>query len=1130
MTPQRWQQVKLVFEAVRDLPAAARAGQIAARCGDDEDLQREVESLLLHLSRATGFLEMPAAPAHSSISAALDAPAPPPQQIGLYRVERELGRGGMGVVYLARDPALDRAVAIKVLPQGFARDRDRLLRFEREARILASLNHPGIASIYSLEQAADGSRFLVLEYVPGSTLAQRLQTGPLAIDEALHACAQICRGLEAAHGRGVIHRDLKPDNIRITPAGLVKVLDFGLARRADPSTSGLDSGRASVATQAGLVLGTPGYMSPEQARGMPLDERTDVFAFGCLLYACLTGRPAFGGETAGDCLAAVLREEADLSLLPPKTPARVRDLLARCLAKEVDQRVRDIGLVRREIEAAILELGAGSRIAGPSPFATVMRLHAPPTNNLPRQLTTFVGRERELVEVQRLLERGSLLTLTGAGGCGKTRLALRVAAELLDRFPGGVWFVELASLTDASLVPAAAATTVGVKEEPGRPLVRSLIERLEARRVLLLLDNCEHLLAAVGELVRALLQACPDLKIIATSREGLGIAGETGWRVPSLSMPDPSGSATAAQIADCEAVRLFVERAAAVQPGFVLTDSAAPHGARICARLDGIPLAIELAAARVKVLSAEQISAKLSDRFRLLVGGSRTALERHQTLRAAIDWSYGLLSEPERRVLRALSVFAGGCTLDAAVAVCGGDEFDALDVLTHLVDKSLVIAQEDPTTRQVRYRLLETVRQYAREKLHSEGSAEPQARQFCERHAMFYVELSGRAEPELFGKDQQSWLERLDAEHENLLAALEWCAGAAGPHEADAPDAAAAAMWAERGLRLAGASGRFWNTRGHLAAGRAAVRLALERDTAAAPTPARAKALNAAGSAAYLQGDFPAAQRFWEDALAIHRHLGNQRAMAGALNNLGLIAESRGDYPRGRTLYEEALAINRDLGNRPWEAININNLGNIAWNERDYPAARDCYERALAINRELGNRGAEAQNLNNLGSAARESGDDVTARAHYREALRIKRELGDRRGIAVTLGQLGLVAASQGDLATSGKIISDALLMRRELGDRQGIAMSLEEASVLACAAGEPERACRLFAAADGLRSDLASPLAAGERTRSERGLGAARAAMDQSAFESAWRRGKAQGWSRLCDEALAWLGTVGRV
>ncbi len=566
-----------------------------------------------------------------------------------------------------------------------------------------------------------------------------------------------------------------------------------------------------------------------------------------------------------------------------------------------------------------------------------------------------------------------------------------------------------------------------------------------------------------------------------------------------------------------------MERARAVKPQFELTDAVAPFVSAICTRLDGIPLAIELAAARVKVLSVDQIAAKLSDRFRLLVGGSRASLERHQTLRAAIDWSYGLLSENERRVLRCLSVFAGGCTLDAAVTVCAMDEFDALDLLTHLVDKSLVLAHEEPPDQRIRYRLLETVRQYAREKLHTEGDAEAAAA--CERHALCFLDLAEKAEPELVGKDQQTWLDRLEAEHENLLAALDWCAGAAVFHPGEAERAG---PWIERGLRLAGASGRFWNTRGHLSAGRAAVELALQRDTATLPTPARAKALNAAGSAAYLQGDTTAALRYWSDALAVHRHLGNQRGAAGALNNLGLAADSQGDYPRARGLYEEALAVNRALANRAWEAININNLGNIAWNQRDYAAASALYEQALAINRDLGNRGAEAQNLNNLGSAASERGDDAAARQFYRDALRIKRELGDKGGIALTLGQLGLIAVRQADLPVAAKLISDALLMRRELGDRQGTAMSLEECAAVASASGEHDRACRMFSAAHALRVDIASPLAAGAQSRSDLGLKPARTALAPDVFDRQWQEGAAAGWSRLSDEALAWLRTVG--
>src|SRR5579884_1453224 len=505
-----------------------------------------------------------------------------------------------------------------------------------------------------------------------------------------------------------------------------------------------------------------------------------------------------------------------------------------------------------------------------------LRSLSPETTNLPVQLTSFIGREKEMEEIKRLLSRTRLLTLTGSGGCGKTRLAAQVGADLLADFADGVWLVELAAIADPALVPQTVASTLGIREEPGQRLLETLQQHLKPKSLLLLLDNCEHLSAACAQLAETLLQACPNLRILASSREALGIAGELAYRVPSLSLPElprlPSAEAALVPaLARCEATRLFVERAALSYPGFALTEQNAPAVAQVCVRLDGIPLAIELAAARIKVLSADQIAARLDDRFRLLTGGSRTALPRQQTLRALIDWSYDLLSEAERTLLRRLSVFLGGWTLEAAEAVCadashappraaamGAGEHAAapleagsrenaggpvaaeavLDLLSRLVDKSLVLVEESAEA-EARYRLLETVRQYSRDRL----MESEEARDLRCRHRDWFLTLAEGAERRLRGPDQVAWLNRLAQEHDNLRMALEWCRA-----EEDAG--------AEAGLRLAGALWRFWRVRGYLSEGRERLEAALAQASASERTAQRAKALYGLAALAWGQGDY----------------------------------------------------------------------------------------------------------------------------------------------------------------------------------------------------------------------------------------------------------------------------------
>jgi predicted ATPase len=1101
MNPERWQRVKQIFEGALELPPERRASHVRECCAPDAELQREVESLLTSHGMAAGFLE------HSGVAAGSPPEQEIPERFGRYEVAGLLGRGGMGVVYLARDPSLNRTVAIKVLSEAFARDAERLARFTREARILAALNHPNIAAIYSLETGEDQAPFLVLEYVEGVTLAELLRKAPLPAEQTLSTALQVARALEAAHDGGVIHRDLKPENIRVNSAGMIKVLDFGLAR----STQSPRSADGSFATEAGRLMGTPGYMSPEQARGKPVDARSDLFALGCVLYACFAGESPFARDSTGEAIAALLREDADLSGVG--APEGLQRLIERCLAKDAEARPKSAREVRAELESLLAGAG-GPGVSLVAAGAHTISRTSGPRHRLPRQLTSFIGRERELARTRELLSGASLLTLTGAGGCGKTRLALRLAEEVAAEF-AAVAFVELGPVHDPALVPAAVAAAVGVKEEAGRPVAATLAERLCAGKHLLVLDNCEHMLDAVGTLIAALLRDCPQLSILTTSRESLGITGETTFRVPSLELPAPEAADPSAA-ARTEAVRLFVERARAAGTDFELTDAAAACIARICRRLDGIPLAIELAAARVRVLSVDQIEERLNDRFRLLVGGSRTAVERHQTLRAALDWSYGLLSLPEGRLLRHLSVFAGGFTLEAVLGVCGdggkgGNEFELVDLLTHLVDKSLV-SVDDTRTRKgepPRYRLLETIRQYARERLHTEADA-AESDAVCSRHLDHCLGLAERAEQQLLGPEQVLWLQRLEVEHENMIAALEWCNDRAKGDD-------------ERGLRMAGALARFWHIRGHLSSGRAMVQRALA-GASGAPATVRAKALNGAGNLAYLQGSFVDAETAWNAALRLQRELGDRRAIAGVLNNLGLVAEQRGQPERAHACYDEALATNREIGNRAWEAINLNNLANLAWSRADYETARVLYEQALELNRSVGNRAEEARNLANLATVAGDQGRHADARVLQDQALSLKRALGDRKGIAESLGNLSLVLASCRDEIGAARAQLEALSLRRQLSDLNGLQLSFDQAGKLALVLGETNRYARWCGAAERLRERIGVRQPGSECVRAEQNRELALRSTSRSELEALGVTGRALTLEEVSAEICDWL------
>jgi len=698
-------------------------------------------------------------------------------------------------------------------------------------------------------------------------------------------------------------------------------------------------------------------------------------------------------------------------------------------------------------------------------FPALRSLEATP-NNLSQQVTSFIGREKELAELRRLLARTRLLTLTGSGGCGKTRLSLQVAADCLERFPDGTWFVELAALSDPSLVPQTVATVLSLKEEPGKPISQTLTDCLKDNRLLLLLDNCEHLLDGCARLADTLLRRCPQVTICASSREALGIQGEQAYRVPSLSLPDPKQVHTSASVGRFEAVQLFSDRALLARSDFRVTDQNAGTLASICRRLDGIPLAIELAAARVRSLSIDEINRKLDHRFQLLTLGSRTALPRQQTLRALLDWSYDLLNATEQALFCRLAVFAGGWTLDMAEEVCVGppvETMEILDLLTLLTDKSLVVAEEHDG--ETRFRMLETVRQYARERLLESG----EEAQWQGRHQTHFLAMAEDAEPHLTAMDQRTWLDRLETEHDNLRAVLARASSGGD---------------AMTGLRLVGAIWRFWYVRGYLGEGRtwlSRMLLATLPDEPAT-SAARAKALDGAGMLARRQGDYAVARALHEEALVIQRGLGDRRGLASSLSNLGIVAREQNDNATAKALYEESLALRRELGDQWGIGAALNNLGLVALHDGDYPAARALYDECLKIFRDLGNRQAMASPLSNLGLVAYHQGDYVGACALYQESL----------------------------------------VIFWDLRDRWGIALSLEGLAYIALARGGPVQAARLWGAAKRLREEIGCPLPPSERSRYDAQVAATRAAIDDdAAFDLAWNEGGGMTLEQAIEYAL---------
>ncbi len=903
------------------------------------------------------------------------------------------------------------------------------------------------------------------------------------------------------------------------------------------------AGSDRAACRAALTLYTGDYL-PDDPYGewaVALRDTLRQARIDLLLHHANLCRKAGELEEAGGALHLVLaddrcHEEAALALMQlhavsgrPGAALRVYRQLADALRDELDL------IPSRGVERLAHTLR--ERQAAPPPVPQAVAPH-----NLPAGLTSFVGRGRELAALRALFGPGSpqapegqacrLLTLVGPGGIGKTRLALALAEDLLELHPDGVWLVDLSALPanharDDPAVAHAARVALRLPEQAARAPTATLMESLSRRRLLLILDNCEHVLPACAALAYALLTACPAVRILATSRETLGVQGEQPWSVPTLSQPETDGPLE--QMAEAEAVRLFLARARLRQPSLALMAENAGAVAAICRQLDGLPLALELAAARVGVLSLEGIAARLGDSLRLLTGGPRSAPNRQRTLRATLDWSYDLLGEGERQLLRRVAVFAGGFTLDAAQAVCGDEEVadGVLDDLGELVQKSLVMV-EDPG-RIPRYRLLETVRQYALEHLSADADEHATRR----AHAEWCGVLAEQAAQGMRGAEQAHWLDQLQREHDNVRAALAWSV------EHDPPRAATLTL----------ACSQFWRIRGYLSEGRSRIELILHSGTVI-PADTRAALLDRGANLAHLQGDHGRALMLAEECLDLRRRLGDRQGLAQALNTRGNVAWVMTDYDLAGRLYEESLALFKEVNDPEGRASALNNRAMVASVQGQFERASVLYGECLALLRPLGSTASLAQVLMNLGISLHEQGDYGRADPLYRECLDRCRAMGNQpivlrvlNWLAIStmeqgynaeatelfeeclrlaealcdadeLGRarhyLGVIALNQGDYECAETIFRQSLASRRQGGQLYGIAANLERLGQLRAATERPAAAARLLGAAEGVRTSIHTPIPPRELPTHDRAVAALRACLGDAAFSAAWREGQA--------------------
>ncbi|MGH7319847.1 MAG: ATP-binding protein [Candidatus Rokuibacteriota bacterium] len=812
-------------------------------------------------------------------------------------------------------------------------------------------------------------------------------------------------------------------------------------------------------------------------------ERQGNHYFGAPLYRCarLTNA-AHGGQVLLSSATAELVREA----LP--APAGLRDL--------GEHRLKDLQRPERVFQLVAPGLAVD--------FPALRTLETFP-HNLPVQLTPLIGREREVVSARGLLHHPEtrLLALTGPGGVGKTRLGLQIAADALREFPDGTFFVDLAPVISADLVIPSIARTLRVQEAVNRPILDSLQEHLRDRQLLLVLDNFEHVLAAAAQ-VADVLSACPRVKALVTSREALHLRGERQFPVAPLALPDRSRAEPIDQLTRYEAIRLFIERAQAVKLDFTISERNAHAIAEICHRLDGLPLGIELAAARVNVFSPQALLARLEHRLAVLTSGPRDLPARQQTLRQAIAWSYDLLTPGEQLLYRRLAVFVGGCTLAAAEAVVGEGELDrnleVVDGIASLVDKSLL--RQEERAGELRFRMLETIREYALERLTAAGEAD----RFQRAHADYYLALAEQAERGLLGglapsprpseprRRQAEWLDRVQEDHDNLRAVLSWFARH-GP--------------ADHGLRLAAALRRFWRARGYHAEGRERLVELLALPEARTRSPARAKALHAAGLFASQQGDYVDARVRFEESLDIHRELGDSHGIGWALVDLGILTRYEGDHVAARSLLQESLELVKQAGDTEAMAAALGNLGLIARDQGEPDVAQTHLEQSLVLWRELGDQVGIGWALTGLAMVARSRGKFDVAKARTEESLAVRDELGDRQNTANVLSTAARLARDEGEYAMARARLAESLAIFKDLGDRRGMAFVLEGFAGLAADEAQPLRGHCLAATAATLRRIIGAGPPPAWRADLERSLEAASRGLSADTIEEASARGR---------------------
>ena len=1044
---------------------------------------------------------------------------------GRYRLENVLGRGGMGVVFRARDVELERTVAIKLLDDRYASEPVALRRFVREGKIAREFVHPAVVGIHDIVCRDTGAVYLVLEYIDGRTLGTVLrERGQFAPAEAVAVARPIADALDAAHAKGIVHRDLKPENIMLRSAQAeprAKLLDLGIAIVHATADQGADT----RLTRQGHWIGTPLYMAPEQWNAANSDEgldgRADVYALGVVVHQLVAGATPFSGNIDALRTQHLEARPNRLDAAVAGVPRAFAEAVSRAMAKDRKSRYATAGEFLDALERSL----AGVETAVPAPAAadTAPTLDeaavvGPSTidlvvvstgevdripGNLPAQATSFIAQDGAVDDIVAAFGRARSVTLTGPGGIGKTRLSLEAASRLEDRFPDGTWFVELAAIADAALVTQAVANALGARERPGEPLATSIHERIGDGRLLVVLDNCEHVVDAAADLAARLLRACPRASVLATSRESLAIPGELVIAVAPLAVP--SSTVRDDELLHSPAIHLFMDRARAAAPAFAPAPSDLATIAAICRRLDGLPLAIELAAARVRALGLGEVLSRLDDRFRLLAVSERGRSSRQRTLYAAIDWSFQMLTEAERAVLGRLAVFASGATLDAIELVCADSGDDAVvrresvaDLVDGLVAKSLIVA--DLEREPVRYRMFESIRAFALESLAAAGEREAMESRVDDWViAMARVCGAARATPA-----QPVEEKRIRAELDTIRQSLERLS-----RRDDGGDGlAAAAAWL----------GPFFENYGLLTEGRAWLDAAVAAGTS---QPDRGLALFWSGVLAIDQGDHNAAEARLESALDDARESGDQLAMARVLRVLAFLSMRRNEEARAVGLASESAAVYRQLGDQTGEVAATRIVALVAIGRGEYADARPMLERCEAFHRQRRDERSLAIACYSLGIVYGGLGEFEAAEHYANEAVSIAERLADEQTLAYAAHTVGWVAAERGDASAAIAGFRRSLELAQSVGAGTASVYAIEGIAGALAMEGRAEAAIALSSAAAAHRQGTDQPLTDLERQALDRKLEPAREALTAELRAAAEARGARMEYEAMVDAAL---------